>query len=137
MKLPFKGIKPTKKHKADAGLDLRAKEAAHWGGPFQMRTIDTGTAVDIPEGCVGILAARSSLSKRGLMLANGVGIIDAGYHGTIKVPLVSFRGGCTVSEGERIAQLLVINIKNSKPVKVEAFEESERGEGGFGSTGRN
>ena len=135
MNLPYKGTAPTRAHKDDAGLDLRAAEG-RWlyeSGIFTM--VDTGTAVDIPKGHVGLLVARSSLCHKGLMLANGVGIIDPGYHGTIKVPLVSFCRNANIDAGERIAQLVIVPIAQVKPVEVEEFEESERGNGGFGSTG--
>ena len=135
MKLPYIGTAPTRAHKDDAGLDLRAAEG-RWVARRCLCLVDTGTAVDIPEGHVGLLVARSSLCKRGLMLANGVGIIDAGYHGTIKVPLIGMRA-YGIEAGERIAQLVIVPIAQVDPVEVEEFEESERGNGGFGSTGRN
>ena len=137
MNLPYKGTAPTRAHKDDAGLDLRAAEG-RWlyeSGIFTM--VDTGTAVDIPKGHVGLLVARSSLCHKGLMLANGVGIIDPGYHGTIKVPLVSFCRNANIDAGERIAQLVIVPIAQVVPVEVGGFEESERGNGGFGSTGRD
>ena len=135
MKLPYQGIAPTRAHQDDAGLDLRAAEGT-WIGYRCLRMIDTGTAVDIPKGHVGLLVARSSLCKKGLMLANGVGIIDPGYHGTVKVPLFGLSAD-EIEAGERIAQLVIVPIADVEPVEVEEFEESERGEGGFGSTGRD
>ena len=140
MKLPYIGAAPTRAHQDDAGLDLRAAEShklddVFW--KFKPAMVDTGTAVDIPKGHVGLLVARSSLCKKGLILANGIGIIDPGYHGTIKVPLLSFKSAVEVEAGERIAQLVIVPIAQVEPVEVEEFEESERGEGGFGSTGRS
>ena len=137
MKLPYIGTAPTRAHKDDAGLDLRAAEGHEFFWTRELKMVDTGTAVDIPQGHVGLLVARSSLCKKGLMLANGVGIIDAGYHGTIRVPLVSFETDAEIKAGERIAQLVIVPIAQVDPVEVEEFEESERGNGGFGSTGRN
>lgn len=134
MKLPYKGAAPTRAHKDDAGLDLRAAESV-WIAYGCLCMVDTGTAVDIPKGHVGLLVARSSLCKKGLMLANGVGIIDSGYHGTIKVPLLGVSAD-GIEAGERIAQLVIVPIADVEPVEVEEFEDSERGEGGFGSTGR-
>ena len=137
MKLPHKGIAPTKAHQDDAGLDLRAAEGRWFRESDVLVMVDTKTAVDVPKGHVGLLVARSSLCKKGLMLANGVGIIDPGYHGTIKVPLVGYKQGMKIEAGERIAQLVIVPIAQVEPVEVEEFEESERGEGGFGSTGRD
>ena len=135
MKLPYRGMAPTRAHRDDAGLDLRAAGSARIAyGSLYM--VDTGTAVSIPQGHVGLLVARSSLCIKGLMLANGVGIIDPGYHGTVKVPLFGLSAD-EIEAGERIAQLVIVPIADVEPVEVEEFEESERGMGGFGSTGRD
>ena len=89
-----------------------------------------------PEGCFGLLAARSSLCGRGLMMLNGVGIIDSGYTGEVQVPLANI-GNRTqrVAAGERIAQLIIVPCELPTFRRAEALEETERGEGGFGSTG--
>ena len=126
---------PTRAHAHDAGADLRAGEYCSIGSR-QFATVATGVRVSIPEGYFGLLAARSSLCYRGLLMANGVGIIDAGFTGEIKVPL--FNAGCTPSSvlaGERIAQLVVIPCELPTFNLVDELEETERGEGGFGSTG--
>ena len=131
MKLPYIGTAPTRAHKDDAGLDLRVKCSTHDGS-----MIDTGTAVDIPKGHAGLLFARSSLHKKGLMLSNCVGVIDPGYHGTIKVPLWNLGDDdAEIDHGERIVQLVIVPIADVEPVEVEEFGQSERGNGGFGSTG--
>ena len=138
MKLPYRGIAPTRAHRDDAGLDLRAAEDK-WLVPSSLHMVGTGTAVFVPRGHVGLLMARSSLCVRhGLMLANGVGVIDSGYHGEIKAPLVNISDqDAHVEAGERIAQLVIVPIAQVEPVEVEEFEESERGNDGFGSTGRD
>lgn len=126
---------PTRAHAHDAGADLRASEW-HFIGSGQFATVPTGVRVSIPEGCVGLLAARSSLCARGLLMANGVGIIDAGFTGEIKVPL--YNAGNTPSNvlaGERIAQLVILPCELPTFRLVAKLEETERGEGGFGSTG--
>lgn len=126
---------PVRAHEHDAGADLRASEY-HSIGSGQFATVPTGVRVSIPEGCFGLLAARSSLCKRGLLMANGVGIIDAGFTGEIKVPL--FNAGNTPSNvlaGERIAQLVVIPCELPTFKMVDELGDTERGEGGFGSTG--
>ena len=120
---------PVRAHTHDAGADLRASEAATIGiGRFAK--VSTGVRVSIPEGYVGLLAARSSLCARGLLIANGVGIIDAGFTGEIKVPL--YNAGSRQSNvlaGERIAQLVIL------PCELLEERRVSDGEGGFGSTG--
>lgn len=126
---------PVRAHTHDAGADLRASEGAFIGSG-QFAKVSTGVRVSIPEGYVGLLAARSSLCWRGLLMANGVGIIDAGFAGEIKVPL--YNAGNTPSNvlaGERIAQLVILPCELPTFRRVDELEETERGEGGFGSTG--
>lgn len=128
-------ILPVRAHEADAGADLRASRYEIFM-PGEIKTVPTGVRVSIPEGCFGLLAARSSLCKRGLLMANGVGIVDAGFTGEIKVPL--FNAGNTPSNvlaGERIVQLVVIPCELPTFKLVDELEDTERGEGGFGSTG--
>lgn len=136
-----KGCKPVRKHPADAGADLKANAPNGRGRvwvipPTGECMIPTGVRVSIPEGYVGLLAARSSLHKKGLILSNGIGVIDAGYTGEIKVPLKNLSAGnANVECGERIAQLIVLPCVLPEFVKVSDLAETERGEGGFGSTG--
>lgn len=129
------GNMPERKHPFDAGADLRAIEAAFIGSG-RFAKVSTGVRVSIPEGYFGLLAARSSICKRGLLMANGVGVIDSGYTGEIKVPL--FNAGnlpSIVMAGERIAQLVIVPCELPAFRRVDELEETERGEGGFGSTG--
>ena len=126
---------PARAHEHDAGADLKAaRDAAIRRG--DTAKVPTGVRVSIPEGHFGLLAARSSLCARGLMMLNGVGIIDSGYTGEIRVPLANV-GSRTqrVAAGERIAQLIIVPCELPTFRRVEALEETERGEGGFGSTG--
>ena len=112
---------PTRAHPTDAGLDLAASETTHIA-PGVVTLVPTGIAVAIPEGHVGILAARSSLAaKKSMTLANGVGVIDPDYRGEILVPLVSLRGMNTIPRGERIAQLVIVPV-----VRVERVGQVER-----------
>ena len=128
-------MKPTRAHEHDAGADLRASESAFIGSG-RFAKVSTGVRVSIPEGCFGLLAARSSLCGRGLMMLNGVGIIDSGYTGEVQVPLanVGNRTQC-VAAGERIAQLIIVPCELPTFRRVDKLEDTERGEGGFGSTG--
>lgn len=136
-----KGCKPVRKHPADAGADLKANapngRRRVWViPPMGECMIPTGVRVCIPLGYVGLLAARSSLHKKGLILSNGIGVIDSGYTGEIKVPLKNLSAGnANVECGERIAQLIVLPCVLPAFVKVSDLAETERGEGGFGSTG--
>lgn len=126
---------PVRAHEADAGADLKAaRDVAIRRG--DTAKVSTGVRVSIPEGCFGLLAARSSLCGRGLMMLSGVGIIDSGYTGEIQVPLANV-GSRTqhVAAGERIAQLVIVPCMLPTFRRVDKLEDTERGEGGFGSTG--
>lgn len=127
---------PTRAHPTDAGLDLAASETTHIA-PGVVTLVPTGIAVAIPEGHVGILAARSSLAaKKAMTLANGVGVIDAGFRDEIKVPVIPL-DGChnLIQAGQKIAQLLILPIAAPTIEVVSELPESARGLGGFGSTG--
>ena len=127
---------PTRAHPTDAGLDLAASETTQVA-PRVVTLVPTGVAVAIPEGHVGILAARSSLAvKKAMTLANGVGIIDADYRGEIQVPITP-TDGChnLIQAGTRIAQLLILPVALPTIEVVDELPDTERGHGGFGSTG--
>ena len=127
---------PTRAHPTDAGLDLAPSETTHIA-PGVVTLVPTGIAVAIPEGHVGILAARSSLAtKKSMTLANGVGIIDADYRGEIKVPIISL-DGChnLIQAGTRIAQLIVLPIALPRLDVVAHLDDTTRATGAFGSTG--
>lgn len=98
----------------------------------------TGVAVEIPAGHAGLVLPRSGLAARhGIALVNAPGLIDAGYRGEVQVLLLNTDGetACTLDAGDRIAQLVVIAVVTSAVVEVQELADSERGEGGFGSTG--
>lgn len=121
----------------DAGLDLTAREKVKIA-PHQTVLIGTGVSVEIPSGCVGLCFPRSGLaSKRGITLANCVGVIDSGYRGEIMAPLHNISEKAQVIEvGERVFQLVVIPYYTCECVEVEELDETDRGTGGFGSSGR-
>ena len=113
----------TRQHNNDAGLDLATPHALTIN-PGEMTPVDTGIAVAIPNGYVGLVFVRSSIGiKRRCTLANGTGVIDAGYRGTITVALVN-NGIHTVEfdAGERIAQLVLVPCSTPVPVRVETVE---------------
>lgn len=125
---------PTRAHEWDAGLDLYSMEDGYIRCN-QSRTFDTGTHIAIPEGCVGLVK-----SKSGLMCNHGIltdGTIDAHYTGPIKVCL--FNHGSTryeVKAGDKIAQLVIVPCVLPNLELVDSLEETDRGDAGFGSTGR-
>ena len=104
----------------------------------ERRLITTGIAVALPEGTFGGVFARSGLGiKQGVCLANGVGVIDSDYRGEIGVGLVNLGDSpYTVRPGDRIAQLMVTPVVRPTVVPVSELDETDRGAGGFGSTGR-
>ncbi len=122
-----------------AALDLHAcvDEAVVVPAGGEAR-VPVGIAAAIPEGYVGILAVRSSMGIRhGITMSNGIGVIDSDYRGPLSVGLYNLRGeDYVVQPGDRIAQLLVVPVACPEIEVVDALPETERGEGGFGSTGR-
>ena len=100
--------------------------------------IPSGIAIELPRGYVGLVFARSGLAvKRGLTLSNGVGVIDSDYRGEVLVGLLNTSGEpCEIMPGERIAQLAVLPVCACELIQVDELGQTERGEGGFGSTGR-
>ncbi|HEX2070214.1 MAG TPA: dUTP diphosphatase [Thermoleophilaceae bacterium] len=129
---------PTRAHDDDAGYDLRAGEAATLP-PGGRVSVGTGVAVAIPDGHAGLVLPRSGLAARhGIALVNAPGLIDAGYRGEVRVLLLNTDRDASfdVSPGDRIAQLVVVRHEAPELVEVESLDETARGAGGFGSTGR-
>lgn len=122
-----------------AGADLYAcLEETVTISPGETVFIPTGIALEVPKGCAGLIYARSSMgTKRGLAPANKVGVIDSDYRGEIKVVLLNHsQSAQTVEHGERIAQLLITPVFTPGFVQVEELDNTARGTGGFGSTGK-
>jgi dUTP pyrophosphatase len=129
---------PEHAHPGDAGLDLRAVVDAEVG-PGGRAMIPTGLAVAIPEGYAGLLLPRSGLASRhGLTLVNAPGLIDSGYRGEVTCAVVNLdrSSPVAISKGDRIAQLVVVAVPTVEPEWLDDLPASERGEGGFGSSGR-
>lgn len=106
--------------------------------PGERRRIPTGLAIQLPRrDLVALIFARSGLASRdGLTLANGVGVIDADYTGELQCALINLgEAPVTIRHGDRIAQLAVLPIETVRWLPVDSLEETERGTGGFGSTG--
>ena len=129
---------PTRGSKEAAGWDLyAATEYDIFIKPHQTVKIDTGIAVALPEGTFGAIFARSGLAtKKGLRPANAVGVIDSDYRGPVVVALHNDTDAIqTVEAGDRIAQLVVIPFTTVEWSEVDELDDTERGDGGFGSTG--
>ena len=129
---------PTRAHHGDAGYDLYAVEPAVIA-PGERASVGTGIALAIPGGWAGLVLPRSGLAARhGITLANAPGLIDSGYRGEVRVLLLNTDASeaFQVSAGDRIAQLLLVRHEEPELVEVESLEESVRGAGGFGSSGR-
>ena len=129
---------PTRAHHGDAGHDLYAAEAARLE-PGQRASVGTGIAVAIPEGHAGLVLPRSGLAARhGIALVNAPGLIDAGYRGEVRVLLLNTDPAepFEVEPGDRIAQLMVTPFAAPDLVELESLDETARGAGGFGSSGR-
>lgn len=128
---------PSYAHPGDAGLDLRSCEDVVLK-PGQRAAVATGLAVAIPDGYAGFVHARSGRAlKEGLALPNAPGLIDAGYRGELKVLLVNLdpETPIEICKGEKIAQMVIQKVEDASTEIVESFDETSRGEGGFGSTG--
>jgi len=130
---------PTRGSDQAAGYDLYAcVEGTTPIYPHATTLIGTGLAMEIPEGYFGAIFARSGLAtKRGLRPANCVGVVDSDYRGEVKVALHNDTEDIeTIGYGERIAQLVIIPYKAVEFEVVDDLDDTDRGEGGFGSTGK-
>ena len=128
---------PTRAYSGDAGLDLYALEDGMLG-PGERASVRTGVAVEIPDGEAGLVLPRSGLAARhGIALVNAPGLIDCGYRGEIRVLLLNTdqASAFTITAGDRIAQLVLVKVQSPEVVEVEELALSERGAGGFGSSG--
>ncbi len=137
-KLREKAVLPFRATEASAGADLYCCiDEAVCIAPGERKLVPTGIAVQIPEGCGGFVFPRSgSAIKKGLSMANAVGVIDSDYRGELCVPLINLGSEPIVIEnGERIAQLVIIPVELCGYEESDTLDETARGLGGFGSTG--
>ncbi|MFC9995725.1 dUTP diphosphatase [Nocardia sp. NPDC127526] len=128
---------PARAHEGDAGVDLCAT-SDEVIEPGERVVVGTGIAVALPVGTVGLIHPRSGLAaKVGLSIVNAPGTIDAGYRGEVKVCLINLdpRTPIEIRRGDRIAQLIVQRVELVDFECVEQLEDTERGAGGFGSSG--
>lgn len=139
MKIKFKKLTenaatPSKAHPTDAGFDVVATNRTYQGGCF---VYNTGIALELPKDYVAFLFQRSSVSKMGLMLANCVGVIDSGYRGEL---IFKFRPlndhPMLYNIGDKIGQIVIQKLPNIELIEAKELNKTERGDGGFGSTGK-
>ena len=148
--LDYFAVIPTRAHDTDAGIDLKSpdrytvkgvdvvggtNEGAVWGTiEVGKQVVDTGVHVQLPKGTVGMVKAKSSLYSKGIYCE---GVIDEGYTGSIKVVLYNHTPkDFEIRKGDKIAQLVILPCLTPELKIVDSLEETERGDGGFGSTGR-
>ena len=135
-KLHKDAVVPQYAKNGDAGMDLVATSILS-NTTFDI-TYGMGIALEIPEGFVGLIFPRSSIRKYDLTLSNSVGVIDSGYRGELQATFKKTNGLDSVAYkvGDRIAQIMIIPYPQIEFTEVEELTNTERGEGGFGSTGK-
>lgn len=125
---------PSRGHRTDAGLDLRTPKAVTVPA-YGSAIVDTGVHVALPRGCAGLLVSKSGLNVKHDITSTG--LIDEEYTGSIVVKLYNHGGGdCVFEAGDRITQLVVVPVVRESLIQVSSFNPTERGNDGFGSTGR-
>ncbi len=138
-KLSPEAIIPSYAKTGDAGMDMVATKVI--GENLGSITYGTDIAMEIPEGFVGLIFPRSSIRKTNLQLSNSVGVVDSGYRGEIQATFNKIQGIDNVERdsykvGDRICQIMIIPHPTIEFEEVEELNNTERGEGGFGSTGK-
>jgi dUTP pyrophosphatase len=137
MKLRDDAVLPSRAHSGDAGFDLSACEEITIG-VGERAAVGTGIAVEIPDGHAGLVVPRSGLALRhGISMVNSPGVIDAGYRGEVRLLLLNTdnESAFTVEPGMRVAQLLVVAVADVELVETDEVTTTDRGVGGFGSSG--
>jgi dUTP pyrophosphatase len=131
-KLHEDAVVPKYAKPGDAGMDLTA---ISFKRDKDILSYDTGIAIEIPFGYVGLIYPRSSVYKTGLRLCNSVGVIDSGYRGEIKFKFEASKRAVPYKVGDRIGQLIIVPFPQIQFEEVSELSSTERGEGGYGSTG--
>lgn len=127
---------PKRAHPGDAGFDLIAVDC-YKNHDYGYIEFGTGLAVEIPEGHVGLIFPRSSITKTSHMLKNAVGVIDSGYRGELKLRMTfeDQKEDMEYQFGDKIGQLVILPCPKVELEETEELSDTERGSGGFGSTG--
>lgn len=130
-------LPPEYRTAGSAGMDVRIAESVELK-PHERKLVRTGMKIQVPEGYEGQLRPRSGLAlEHGVTMANSPGTIDSDYRGEVKLILLNTgRHPVRLSKGDRVAQLVICPVARAEVVVVEDLEDTERGDGGFGSTGR-
>lgn len=132
VKLDKGAVMPNRAHKDDAGLDLFAMETVYIA-PHTHEIVETGVHVAIPRGFVGLLTSKSGLMGKGITCR---GTIDSGYTGSVKAVMFNHSDKAyKVEQGSKVTQLVILPIITPEVELVDYLDETERGNGGFGSTG--
>lgn len=134
-KLHENAVIPVRAKEGDAGMDLTAI-SEEWNEESTMVTYDTGLAIEIPKGYVGLVFPRSSLSKTSLILSNSVGVIDSGYRGSITLKFRYPEEGLVYEVGDRVGQIIILPYPAIEFEETDELSSSDRGKGGYGSTGK-
>ena len=139
MKIRFKKLSPSavvprKAHASDAGFDLTCTRYEVTNG--ELFTYHTDIAVEIPDGYVGLLFPRSSIYKQDLFLTNSVGVIDSCFRGEVTAKFRPHLFAKPYDKGDRVAQMIIMPYPHVDFVEVDELSDSDRREGGYGSTGK-
>ena len=132
-------IVPSYAHEGDAGMDLCATRDVTLR-PGESAMVGSGIAIQLPRGFAGFVHARSGLGSKGLVIKHSTGVIDSGYRDEIKLVLfnnnpITSDHTFNIKKGDRVAQLVIQHVACATMVEVDSLEETERGTGGFGSSG--
>lgn len=134
-KLDPSAVIPRYAKPGDAGMDLTGIDRKFVDtGKYGYIEYDTGLAMAIPDGYVGLIFPRSSISETGLILANCVGVVDSKYRGSIKCRFKYIPDTELYMPGDRVAQIIILPYPEVQFLETQELDETERGEGGFGST---
>lgn len=131
-------VVPENAYEGDAGIDLRSTVDMELA-PFERALIPTGLALAIPAGYAGFVLPRSgSAIKQGLSLVNAPGLIDSNYRGEIKCIAINLDAHepIVVKKGDRVAQLVIMKVEQATLMQVDELDQTQRGAGGFGSSGK-
>ncbi|TFC97054.1 MULTISPECIES: dUTP diphosphatase [Cryobacterium] len=131
-------ILPSYAHPGDAGADLHSSQALVLA-PGERALVGTGVSIALPDGFAAFVVPRSGLAfKHGITIVNSPGTVDAGYRGEIKVTLLNTdqNEAFSIAVGDRIAQIIIMPVSRAAFIPVDRLPGSQRGEGGFGSTGQ-
>lgn len=133
-KLNENAVIPRRAHATDAGYDLVATSKSY--DEYWNVVYGTGLAFEIPEGYAGFIFPRSSNCKTSLVLTNSVGVVDSGYRGEVTAKFGNYRDGKDYAIGDRIAQLIIMPVPAVDFEEADELSDTDRGEGGYGSSGR-